>query len=73
MLGFVVESTKLGPFADARAALTAERQAKIAAGWVVDEIGPSVAHCFARKGGERVMIGIERMEPRDPVECPECG
>lgn len=60
MCSRLVERTGLPPRADQRAILAAAREARIADGWQADEIGPRCSHFFATRGGERVMVGIER-------------
>ena len=37
----MIESTELAPETDLRAVLTAARDARIAAGWLADDIGPA--------------------------------
>ena len=56
--------TELPPRADQRAALVAEREARIAAGWRVTEIGPQCAFFFASRAGERIIVAIEREPAR---------
>jgi hypothetical protein len=63
MCGQLLELTELPPRANQRAVLTAAREARIADGWQVDEVGPHCAHFFATRAGERIMSTIER----DPV------
>jgi hypothetical protein len=60
MCGRLLEVTELPPRADQRAILVAAREARIADGWVADEIGPHCAHFFASRAGERIVVGIER-------------
>jgi hypothetical protein len=62
----VIESTELAPETDLRVALTAAREARIAAGWTADDIGPACGFFFASRDGARVRVGIERAQPRDP-------
>ena len=67
MCSQLLERRELPPRADQRAALVATREARIANGWQADEIGPRCSQFFATRGGERVMVGIER----DPM-CQIC-
>jgi len=60
MYSQLLELTELPSGADQRAALVAAREARIADGWQADEIGPRCAQFFATRGGERVVVGIER-------------
>ena len=60
MCGQLLQRTELAPRADQRAILAAAREARIANGWLADEIGPRCSQFFATRGGERVMVGIER-------------
>lgn len=60
MCGQLRERTELVPRADQRAILAAAREARIADGWLADEVGPRCSQFFAARGGERVMVGIER-------------
>lgn len=55
-----LELTELPPRADQRKILVAAREALIADGWQADDIGPQCAFFFATRGGERIMVGIER-------------
>lgn len=65
MCGLLLERHELPPRADQRAALVAAREARIADGWRVDEIGPRCAQFFAVRAGERIMVGIERDPTRE--------
>lgn len=65
--GFVTESTELAPRTDLRAMLKAARNARIATGWAADDIGASCSFFFAARGDMRVLVGVERMPPRDPL------
>jgi hypothetical protein len=67
-MSFVIESTELAPGTNLRAALSAARNARITAGWVAEAIGASCSFFFATRSGERVMVGIERVPPRNPVQ-----
>jgi hypothetical protein len=62
----VLEAQPLERGADPRAALTAAREARIAAGWKADPIGRASASFFCSKDGMRVMVGIERRDPAKP-------
>ena len=64
MWGQLLELTELPPQADQRAVLVAARDARIAEGWRVTEIGPQCAHFFATQAGDRVMVGVEREPTR---------
>jgi hypothetical protein len=59
MYSQLLELTELPPGADQRAALVAAREARIADGWQVDEIGPRCSQFFAARAGERIVVGIE--------------
>jgi hypothetical protein len=48
-----------------RAALTAAREARIAAGWLAEDIVPAFRFFFASRDGNRVRVAIERMPPRN--------
>ena len=65
MCGQLLQCTELAPHADQRAALAAARAARIADGWLADKVGPRGSQFFATRGGERVMVGIERAILRD--------
>ena len=71
--GFVLDSHKLAPGADLRAILMAARDTRIARGWMADDIGVCCSFFFSRLGSERVITGIERIPPQDPLGCPDCG
>lgn len=60
MCGQLLQRTELAPRADQRTILAAAREARIADGWLADEVGPRCSQFFATRGGERVMVGIER-------------
>lgn len=62
-----LEHCQLPPSADQRAALVAARDARIAAGWQVTDIGPRCAFFFASCAGERIMVGIER-DPKRQIQ-----
>jgi len=72
-LGFILESLELTAQTDLRATLTAARDARITSGWEADEICHVCSFFFASRGGDRVLVGIERREPRDPISCRSCG
>jgi|HubBroStandDraft_1064217.scaffolds.fasta_scaffold04042_5 hypothetical protein len=65
MCGKLLERPELPPRADQRAAVVAARAARIADGWRADETGPRCAQFFARRVGERVMVGIKRDPTRE--------
>ncbi len=60
-IGGVIESTELAAGEDLRARLSAARDAKLAAGWMAEDIGPRCAFFFASYGEERVLVAIERI------------
>ena len=62
-LSQVVESTPLEQWADLRAVLRGDREARIADGWECEDIGSCVAFFFCRRGGVREMVSIERCPP----------
>lgn len=66
MCGQLIERTELPPGGDQRAILAVARKARIAAGWLADDVGPRCSQFFATRGGERLMVGIER-EPMRQV------
>jgi len=66
-LSRMVESIELPPRSDLRAVLNAARDARMAAGWAAGDIGPRCAFFFASRDGKRVLVGIERRDPRGPV------
>jgi hypothetical protein len=63
----VIESTELAPETDLRVALTAAREARIAAGWTADDIGPACGFFFASRDGARVRVAVESTAPRSPL------
>ena len=63
-LSQVVESTPLEPYADLRAVLTAAREARIAEGWVCEDIGSCVAFFFCTREGVRHLVNIEARTPQ---------
>jgi len=68
-LGDILASCELAPNADLRAVLMGARSERIADGWDAEEIGARCAIFFARRDGERVLIGIERRLPRGRAGC----
>ena len=62
----LLELIELPPRTNQRGALVAAREARIAAGWQAEEIGPRCSHFFATRARERVMVGIER-DPKRPL------
>jgi hypothetical protein len=48
-LSQVMEVSPLAPYTDLKAALTAERSARIAEGWNCESLGPSVAFFFCTR------------------------
>lgn len=60
MSGVLLELTEMPAHADQRARLMAARETRIAEGWKADEIGPRCSQFFATRGGERIVVGIER-------------
>jgi hypothetical protein len=65
-MSIVIEQPELAPTTHLRAALTAARNARIAAGWEAEDIGPRCAFFFASRDGECVLVGVERIPPRNP-------
>ena len=65
-VGCVLESAELPARADLRAVLTAARDARIADGWLAEDIGPVCSFFFASRDGRRVLVGIERIPPGVP-------
>jgi hypothetical protein len=63
----VIESSELAPKTDLRAALTAARGARVAAGWFADDIGPACGFFFASREGIRVRVAVEHVSPRNPL------
>jgi hypothetical protein len=59
----VLDSTRLCPGADLAAALSAERNARIAAGWTAEPIPAHCAFFFCARDDERVLVAIE-------MRCP---
>jgi hypothetical protein len=72
-LGFILESSQLTPHTELRATLTTARDARISSGWQADEICRVCSFFFASRAGDRVLVGIERREPQDPLSCRSCG
>jgi hypothetical protein len=62
----VLEAQELAPNIDLRLALAAARQARIAAGWACDEVGPAGSGFHCSKDAVRIYVGIERADPRRP-------
>jgi len=62
----MIEFTELAPLTDLRRVLNAAR-ARIAGGWMAEEIGPSCAFFFATRERERILVTIERREPNGPL------
>ena len=60
MCSQLLELTELPPGVDQRVVLAAEQNARIAAGWQADQIGPYCSFFFAQRSGERIIVGIER-------------
>jgi hypothetical protein len=65
-LSQVIGFTELAPLSDLRRVLNAAREARIADGWTPEEIGPSCAFFFATRERERILVTIERRDPRGP-------
>jgi hypothetical protein len=72
-LGFVLESSQLTRYTDLRATLTTARNARISSGWEADQICRVCSFFFASRAGDRIVVGIERREPQDPLSCRSCG
>ena len=62
-LSEVVESRALPPGADLRAVLVGEREARLAASWACEGIGPTGACFFCTRDGARQLVAIERRAP----------
>jgi hypothetical protein len=58
---------ELAPNADLRRVLNAERDARIAAGWVAEPIGNRCSFFFCTKDGLRLEVGIMRRDPKDAL------
>jgi hypothetical protein len=67
MLRTVQQVAELAPGTDLRVVLTAARNARVAAGWACDDISRSCGFFFAERGGERVQVGIEVLDPAQPI------
>ena len=63
----LLQSQPLEPYTDLRAALNAERDSRIAAGWKADPIGPRSGFFFCDKDRLRVMVIIQRVDPSRPL------
>jgi hypothetical protein len=63
----VLASTPLSPGVDLAAVLSAERNARIVAGWTAEPIPPHCAFFFCAREGERVLIAIEMRPPQSPL------
>jgi hypothetical protein len=59
----LVEGVELAPNVDLRKVLAAERDARIATGWDADSIGARCSFFFCRKGGVRLFVGIQVIQP----------
>jgi hypothetical protein len=66
-VGAVSESRLLPPGTALRAVLVAARDARIAAGWAVTDIGRACSVVFCDRDGVRVEIGIQRVDPAGPA------
>lgn len=64
-VGRVLESTELVRKTDLRAVLNAAREERVAGGWTAGPIGAVCAFFFASRNGERVLVGIEHIPPRN--------
>jgi hypothetical protein len=62
-LSQIIEYKELGPGANLREILNAARNARIADGWLADEIGRSCSFFFCVKDGVRLEVGIRRIHP----------
>jgi hypothetical protein len=72
-MGFVLESSQVNPYTDLRATLTTARNARISSGWEADRICRVCSFFFASRADDRIVVGIERREPQDPLSCRSCG
>jgi hypothetical protein len=62
--GKLVEATELKPGVDLRKVLTAERDARAAAGWDAESIGAHCSFFFCKRDGVRLFVGIQVRDPR---------
>jgi hypothetical protein len=63
-----LECAEIAPNTDLRRILTAERAARISAGWDAETIG---AHCsvfFCKRDGVRLYVGIQAVAPGGPMD-----
>jgi hypothetical protein len=63
----ILEQRELAPSTDPKPVLDAAMEARIAAGWTVEPMGPASSGFFCSRAGERVYVGIERVEPGRPL------
>jgi hypothetical protein len=62
-LSQIIEYRELGPGANLREILNDARKARIADGWLADEIGRRCSFFFCVKDGVRLGVGIRRIHP----------
>jgi hypothetical protein len=62
-LSHVLESHTMLPHADLRAAMNAERERRVVAGWAVEDIPRNYSFFFCELENERVCVSIECYEP----------
>jgi len=67
--GDVLDASELAPNSNLRAVLTIARGRRIDEGWVAQEIGAHCAFFFARRDGERVLVGVELRAPLGRGSC----
>jgi hypothetical protein len=65
-VGTVLESRQLPPGKDLRAVMVEARDARIADGWAVTDLGSACSVVFCDRDGERLEIGIQRRDPAGP-------
>jgi hypothetical protein len=65
--GRILEQRELAPGTDPKPVLTAAREVRIADGWTVGPMDPASSGFFCSRAGERVYVGIERVEPQLPT------
>jgi hypothetical protein len=65
--GRILEQQELAAGTDPKPVLAAAREARSDNGWVIEPMGPASSGFFCSRAGERLHVGIERVEPGRPL------
>src|SRR5256885_374228 len=65
--GKILDSRELPAGTDLRAVLTRAHSERLSAGWSCDPISPHCTCCFCTREGTRLMLGIHRVRPGEPL------